>query len=110
MKNSKALGEGVIPAEVWKNSEVTKDELFEFLSEVWNKEQVPANLAVCVFIMIYKQKGSHNDCAKYREIGLLNHEYKIMVTILLRRIVEECKQTLLHRMASGIPCRARLQR
>ena len=41
--------------------------------------------------MIFKRKGSHNDCAKYRAIGLLNHAYKIMSTVLLRRIVEECK-------------------
>ena len=52
MKNSKAPGVDAIPAEVWKNSEAAKDELFEFLREVWNKEQVPPNLAVCVFIMI----------------------------------------------------------
>ena len=56
MKNSKTSGADAIPAEVWKNSEVTKDELFEFLIEVWNKERVPPNLAVCVFIMIYQKK------------------------------------------------------
>ena len=91
MKNSKAPGADMIPAEVWKNSTVAKEALFEFLSAVWNKEEVPQNLAVCVFVLIYKQKGSHNDLTKYRAIGLLNHAYKIMSTILLRRIVKECK-------------------
>ena len=83
MKNSKAPGADMIPAEVWKNSTVAKEALFEFLSAVWKKETVPQNLAVCVFVMIYKNKGSHNDCTKYRAIGLLNHAYKIMSTILL---------------------------
>ena len=92
MKNCKAPGADMIPAEVWKNSAIAKEALFEFLSAVWNKEVVPQNLAVCVFVLIYKQKGSHNDLTKYRTIGLLNHAYKIMSTILLRRIVEECKE------------------
>ena len=91
MKSSKASGADAIPSEVWKNSIAARDKLFEFLSEVWSKERVPMNLAVCVFIMIYKRKGSHNDCTKYRVIGLLNHAYKIMSTILIRRIVKECE-------------------
>ena len=78
MKNCKAPGADMIPVEVWKNSAVTKESLFEFLSAVWNKEVVPQNLAVCVFVLIYKQKGSHNDLTKYRVIGLLYHAYKIM--------------------------------
>ena len=91
MKSNKAPGADAIPSEVWKNSEGAKEELFQFLSAVWNKERVPPNLAVCVFVMIYKRKGSHNDCTKYRAIGLLNHAYKIMMsTVLLRRIVAEC--------------------
>ena len=48
-------------------------------------------LAICIFIMLYKNKGSHNDCSKYRALGLLNHAYKIMSVVLLRRLVEECK-------------------
>ena len=83
MKNNKAPGADTIPSEVWKNSEAAKEELFQFLSAVWNKERVPPNLAVCVFIMIYKRKDSPNDCTKYRAIGLLNHAYKIMSTVLL---------------------------
>ena len=42
--------------------------------------------------MIYKKKGSPNDCSKYRAIGLLNHAYKVMSVVLLRRLVEECKE------------------
>lgn len=90
LKNGKAPGADSIPAEVWKNSKVASDALFEFLREVWNKEEVPDNLIVCVFVMIYKNKGLQSDCSKYRAIGLLNHAYKVMSIILLRRLVEEC--------------------
>ena len=73
---------------------MAQDALFEFISKVCRKEHVPANLAVCIFVMIYKRKRSHNDCSNYRTIGLLNHAYKIMSVILLRRIVTECADFL----------------
>ena len=41
--------------------------------------------------MIYKKKDSINDCSKYRAIGLLNHTYKIMSVVLLKRMVVECE-------------------
>ena len=69
MKTGKAVGEDRIPAEVWQNSTVARNKLFEFLQKVWNKEEVPPNLVVCIFVMIYKQKGSHNDCSKYRAMA-----------------------------------------
>ena len=67
MKNGKATGADGIPAEVYKNSEVAKNVLFEFLQKVWNKECVPAELAVGVFVMLYK-KGSPDDFANYRPL------------------------------------------
>ena len=94
MKKGKATGMDDIPAEVWQSSSVAQDALFEFITKVWSKEQVPANLAVCIFVMIFKRKGSHNDCSKYRAIGLLNHAYKIMSVILLKRMVKECADFL----------------
>ena len=94
MKHGKATGMDNIPAEVWQSSKVAQDELFKFIKKVWSKEHVPVNLAVCIFVMIFKRKGSHNDCSKYRAIGLLNHAYKIMSVILLKRIVKECADFL----------------
>ena len=92
LKDSKATGADGIPVEIWKGSTVAKQALFEFLQKVWSKESVPENLVVCIFVMIFKRKGSHNDCSKYRAIGLLNHAYKVMSVVLLRRLVEECGQ------------------
>ena len=47
-------------------------------------------LAVGIFVMIYK-KACPEDCANYRCIGLLNHSYKILTTILLQRLMAECE-------------------
>ena len=90
MRKGKATGPDNIPSEVWQNSTVAQEALFEFLKEVWRKERVPAELALGIFVMIYKNKGSQNDCSKYRAIGLLNHAYKILSVILLRRLEREC--------------------
>ena len=73
MKTGKSTGKDGIATEVWKNSKVTKDMLFMFLHLIWKKESIPPKLVVCVFIMIFKQKGSPEDCSNYRAIGLLNH-------------------------------------
>ena len=90
MKNAKASGIDGISSEVWKHSPTARNALLKFLQVVWKKEDVPANLVVCVFVMIYKNKGSKNDLTKYRAIGLLNHAYKILRVILLKRLVLEC--------------------
>ena len=82
MKKGKATGSDGIPAEVFQNSSVAKDVLFEFLREVWKKEKVPPELAVGIFVMLYK-KGSSDDCANYRCICLLNHAYKILNVMLM---------------------------
>ena len=89
MKNGKATGSDGIPAEVFKHSAVPKEMLFKFLKKVWDKEYVPAALAVGIFVMIFK-KGSHDDCSNYRCICLLNHDYKILSVVLLKRLVAEC--------------------
>ena len=90
MKKNKSAGIDGVPAEVWQGSAVAKDCLFTFLSKIWQKEEVPVELAVAVFIMIFKNKGSSEDYSKYRCIGLLCHAYKIMTIILLQRLVAEC--------------------
>ena len=92
MKNGKIPDMDEIPDEVWKKSKVHKEQLFNFLQKIWSKESASAILVVCVFVMIYKNKGSHNDCSKYRAIGLLNHAYKIMSVVLLKRLVKECER------------------
>ena len=89
MKLGKAVGPDGVPAEVFKNSTLAKHELFFFLRQVWRHECVPRSLALCMFVMIYKRKGSSDDPAAYRAIGLLNHAYKILTLCLLNRIVKE---------------------
>ena len=89
MKKNKDTGPDGIPAEVWQNSEVAGDELYFFLKHVWEKECVPKTLVLCVFVMMYKKKGSRDDPEMYRALGLLNHSYKILSVCILLRLVAE---------------------
>ena len=50
---------------------------------------MPEEFAKATFVMLYKNKGSSNDPAKYRCIGLLSHAYKVLHQCLLERIEAE---------------------
>ena len=89
MKKNKSTGPDGIPAEVWKGSSLANKELFFFLQHVWEQECIPKTLVLCVFVMIFKNKGSRDEPDKYRAIGLLNHAYKILSVCLLNRMVSE---------------------
>ena len=88
MKNAKSTGPDGIPAEVWKHSQLAKEELYFFVSALWQSEKIPKNFALCAFVLLYK-KGPKNMCANYRALGLLNHSYKILSVCLLNRLVKE---------------------
>ena len=89
MKKGKATGPDSIPAEVWKGSTLASNELFFFLRHVWDQECIPKTLVLCIFVMLYKRKGSRDDPEMYRALGLLNHSYKILSVCLLHRMMAE---------------------
>ena len=52
---------------------------------------MPEDLGVAIFKMLYKRKGSPNNPAKYRCIGLLNSGYKVLSAVMLKRLQTETK-------------------
>ena len=89
MPKGKAQGMDNIPASVYRNSKVCNKLLVQLLQKIWATEEVPEDFAKAQFVMIYKNKGSHNDPSKYRCIGLLNHCYKILSHCMLARLAAE---------------------
>jgi hypothetical protein len=75
--------------EVFKASTTAREMLRKLLSRMWQEEEIPQAFGQAVFVMLYKNKGSPNDPSKYRYIGLLNHAYKVLSTIILGRINAE---------------------
>ena len=100
LKSSKATGPDEVPIEVFKKCPQLADELFRFIEYVWDQEVLPTNLAVARFVMLYKHKGSTNDPTKYRCIGLLNHTYKLLTTIMLTRLLN-CSESFLKDWQAG---------
>ena len=90
LKVGKAPGpDGGVPAIVYKNCPLIKNELFQLLQFMWEEEVVPVTLVRVKFRMIYKHKGFSfsNDPSKYRCIALLNHAYKVLSYIILGRLL-----------------------
>ena len=86
--NSKATGEDAIPAEAYKNSPTARRLLYELIREIWLYEEVPEKLVKGIFVPIFKNKGSTDDMTKYRFICLLNHAYKVLSALVLKRMCE----------------------
>ena len=78
LKKNKACGPDGVPIEQYKSSEVACKDV--------DDEQIQENLVLGEMLMMYKKK-CKDDRSNYRALGLLNHGYKILEVILLRRIV-----------------------
>ena len=91
LKNHKAVGADGIPVEIYKISPTALNLLYNLLARIWREESVPKDLGVTIFKMLYKRKGSSNNPAKYRCIGLLNSAYKVLSAVMLQRLMKETK-------------------
>ena len=78
MSNGKISGPDGIPVEIFKKVDICREILFEMIYKIWYTEEVSARFARAKFVMLFKNKGSSNNPAKYRCIGLLNHAYKVL--------------------------------
>jgi hypothetical protein len=94
MGNGKACRLDGTPAELYKHSKLCKGLLICLLQKIWSDEEVPNEFARATFVMLFKNKGSTDDPAKYRCIGLLNHSYKVLATCLLTILEKETEKYL----------------
>ena len=92
LKNHKTVGADGIPVEVYKVSVPALNLLHSLLvARIWSEEKVSEIMGVAIFKMIYKRKGSPDNPAKYRCIGLLNSAYKVLSVVMLKRLMVETK-------------------
>ena len=87
-KSNKAVGEDKVPIEAWRKTKAGSEELYQLCKAIWEEEVVPEEFTKGNFITIFKNKGSSEDPGKYRYICLLNHAYKVLSTVVLKRMVE----------------------
>jgi hypothetical protein len=88
LAKQKATGHDDVPIEAYRASVQASADLFALIRAIWRLEDVPSDLVLTSLITIYK-KGDSDDYTKYRCIGLLPHAYKVLSTLLLKRMLEE---------------------
>ena len=69
------------------------EHLLEMINEWWEKEDIPEEILQARIVMIFK-KGDTSNLNNYRPIALLNSIYKIIASIIQRRIAEKLDEKL----------------
>jgi len=62
--------------------------LVDPFSLIWHEEQVPQDFKDASIIHLYKRKGDHACCDKYRGISLLSVAGKVLARVLLNRLTQ----------------------
>ena len=104
MKPGKAPGWDEIPAEVYQHSATARSELYRIIRIIFDTECIPEELVRGVFIMIYKKKERDN-FSNYRAICLLCHAYKLLSTVIARRLHIDLAEVLPDTQAGFRPAR-----
>lgn len=86
MKNNKASGVDQVPAEMLKyGGDRVIQEVHNIITEVWQEERIPQNWTEAVVTPIFK-KGDKTSCTNYRGIALLNTAYKVLASLLKKKL------------------------
>ena len=86
LKNNKAPGPGEVPPELikWLDSE-SRNVILELLNDCWNKESLTKDTNDAKLTIIYKTGCTHLP-QNYRPIALLHVIYKLLASIIQKRI------------------------
>jgi hypothetical protein len=76
--------------------------LCELVSKIWNEEQMPTHRNEGIICLIFKK----GDKLNYRPITLLNVTYKILVSLLNKRLMETVEYKLGEQQLGFIPNRS----
>lgn len=86
LKNNKSPGSNGITAENIKyGGEELKKQIYLLVKKIWQEEQMPKNWEKATIIPILKN-GDPTECNNYRGISLLDVTYKVIATIIKRRV------------------------
>ena len=67
--------------------------IYSLLSKIWNEEVIPTDWRDGLLMPIFK-KGNPGDCNNYRGIMLLNTTYKILASIIRKRLDKHVEEKI----------------
>lgn len=87
LKNNKAPGKDNISTEMWKyGGQELMNGLHKLIESIWRQKKIPLEWTEGVICPLHK-KGDQLVCENYRGITLLNSAYKILSTILYKKLL-----------------------
>ncbi|CAG9829791.1 unnamed protein product [Diabrotica balteata] len=93
-KNGKAPGKDGINMELIKyGGRELRGKILALLKNIWKEEKMPGDWEVGQIITVHK-KGDQQICENYRGITLLNTTYKILTSIIKKRLSKITKKTV----------------
>ena len=91
LRKGKGTGDDETPVEFYLTVEEAATDLFELVRDIFDEEYVPFEMVCSVFCMFWKgaKKGTVDEHAAYRPIGLMRHALKLVEVVLLHFLHEE---------------------
>jgi hypothetical protein len=91
IRSNSAPGDDGIPPSLWKSGgTVLAKRLCALIRKIWVTETIPDDWKTSVIIPLFK-KGDRTVCNKHRGISLLATAYKIMESVMLKRLQPEAE-------------------
>lgn len=87
LNNGKSPGRDGLSSEFYKEfKEVLIPILKEVYDEIFKREETRNFMGIGIIKLIYKKRGDRNDKRNYRQITMLNTDFKIFAKILANRL------------------------
>ena len=106
LKNHKATGVDGIPGELIKyGGDGMLREMTQVYARIWHEERIPEEWQEGIYMPLHK-KGDRHNCENYRGLCLLNIGYKILSSILCRKLLPHCLRIIGDYQAGFVPGKA----